>query len=90
MSDGANPVRSGSELDVHSVRERTTTQCRYAEVHVNDSYRQDGRILRAGHEHEVRAPIHSGAAETGSHPAVEIHVDARELRVIDKNASERI
>src|SRR5580700_1096860 len=42
-----------------------------------------------GHEHEVRAPIHSGAAETGSHPAVEIHVDARQLRVIDKDASEK-
>jgi hypothetical protein len=33
-----------------------------------------------GHEHEVRAPIHSRAAETGSHPAVEIHVDARDSR----------
>jgi polyisoprenoid-binding protein YceI len=42
-----------------------------------------------GHEHEVRAPIHSGAADTGSHPTVEIHVDARELRVIDKDASEK-
>src|SRR5580692_403053 len=42
-----------------------------------------------GHEHDVRAPIHSGAAETGSHPAVEIHVDARTLRVIDKDASEK-
>jgi hypothetical protein len=39
-----------------------------------------------GHEHEVRAPIHSAAADTGSHPAVEIHVDARELRVIDKES----
>ncbi len=42
-----------------------------------------------GHEHEVRAPIHSGTADTGSHPAVEIHVDARQLRVIDKDASEK-
>ena len=39
-----------------------------------------------GHEHEVRAPIHSGAADTGSHPAVEIHVDARALRAIDKES----
>jgi YceI-like domain len=37
----------------------------------------------------VRAPIHNGTAETGSHPAVEIHVDARQLRVIDKDASEK-
>jgi hypothetical protein len=43
-------------------------------------------FLGLGHEHEVRAPIHSGAAGTGSHPAVEIHVDARELRVIDKES----
>src|ERR1700692_3826578 len=42
-----------------------------------------------GHEHEVRAPIHSGAAETGSHPAVEIRVDTRALRVIDKDESEK-
>jgi polyisoprenoid-binding protein YceI len=42
-----------------------------------------------GHEHEVRAPIHSGTGDTGSHPAVEIHVNARELRVIDKDDSEK-
>lgn len=42
-----------------------------------------------GHEHEVHAPIHSGTADTGSHPAVEIHVDARALRVIDKGESEK-
>ena len=47
-----------------------------------------GAFSRLGHEHEVRAPIHSGTADTGPHPAVEIHVDARELRVIDKDASE--
>jgi hypothetical protein len=37
----------------------------------------------------VRAPIHSGAANTGSHPAVEIRVNAREPRVIDKDDSEK-
>src|ERR1700676_1131511 len=42
-----------------------------------------------GHEHEVHARIHSGTADTGSHPAVEMHVDARELRVIDKGESEK-
>src|ERR1700689_4292828 len=45
-----------------------------------------GALSGLGHEHEVRAPIHSGTAETGSHPAVEIHVNAAELRVIDKDA----
>jgi len=42
-----------------------------------------------GHEHEVRAPIHGGTAELGTHPAVEIHIDARALQVIDKDASDR-
>jgi len=42
-----------------------------------------------GHEHEVRAPILSGTADIGAHPAVEIHVDARALRVIDKDASDQ-
>jgi polyisoprenoid-binding protein YceI len=48
-----------------------------------------GAFSGLGHEHEVRAPIHSGTADTGSHPAVEIHVDARALRVIDKDTSEK-
>jgi polyisoprenoid-binding protein YceI len=48
-----------------------------------------GAFSALGHEHEVRAPIRSGTADTGSHPAVEIHVDARALRVIDKDASEK-
>jgi hypothetical protein len=42
-----------------------------------------------GHEHEVHAQVHSGSADTGSHPAVELHVDARALRVIDKDDSEK-
>ena len=42
-----------------------------------------------GHEHEVRAPIQSGTADTGSHPAVEIHVDTRALTVIGKGDSEK-
>jgi polyisoprenoid-binding protein YceI len=47
-----------------------------------------GAFSGLGHEHEVRASIHSGTADTGSHPAVEIHINARELRVIDKNESD--
>jgi hypothetical protein len=42
-----------------------------------------------GHEHEVRAPIRSGAADIGPHLAVEVHVDARELRVIGKDEPEK-
>src|ERR1700722_13037133 len=48
-----------------------------------------GAFSGLGHEHEVRASIKSGTADTGPHPAVEIRVDARELRVIDKDASEK-
>jgi polyisoprenoid-binding protein YceI len=48
-----------------------------------------GALSGLGHEHEIHAPIHSGTADTGAHPAVEIHVNARELRVTDKDASEK-
>ena len=48
-----------------------------------------GAFSGLGHEHEVRAPIHSGEVGTGSRPAVEIHVNASDLRVIDKDASEK-
>ena len=42
-----------------------------------------------GHEHEVRAPIRTGTADLGAHPGVEIHIDARALQVIDKEASDK-
>ena len=48
-----------------------------------------GAFSGLGHDHEVRAPIHSGTADTGSHPGVEVRVDARALRVIDKDSSEK-
>jgi polyisoprenoid-binding protein YceI len=48
-----------------------------------------GAFSAMGHDHEIHAPIHSGTAEIGAHPAVEIHVNARELRVLDKDASEK-
>ena len=48
-----------------------------------------GAFSALGHEHEVRAPIHSGVANTGSHPTVEVRVDARALLVIDKDDSEK-
>ena len=48
-----------------------------------------GTFSGLGHDHEVRAPIHSGTADTGSHPGVEVRVDARALRVIDKDSSEK-
>ena len=48
-----------------------------------------GAFSAAGHEHEIHGPIHSGTADSGARPAVEIHVNARELRVTDKDASEK-
>jgi hypothetical protein len=42
-------------------------------VHVGKT----GAFSALGHEHEVHAPIHSGLAGTGSHPTVEVRVDAR-------------
>jgi polyisoprenoid-binding protein YceI len=48
-----------------------------------------GVFSALGHEHEVRAPIHSGTADTGSHPAVEVHVNTGELRVVGKDEPEK-
>jgi len=36
-----------------------------------------GAFSALEHEHEVRAPIHGGVADTGSHPTVAVRVDAR-------------
>jgi polyisoprenoid-binding protein YceI len=72
------PVLSAQQHDIDT-RNSTLT------IHVGKT----GAFSGLGHEHEVRAPIHSGSADTGSHPAVEVHVDARSLRVIDKEDSEK-
>jgi polyisoprenoid-binding protein YceI len=67
---------------VSARQHKIDTQKSTLTIHVGKT----GALSGLGHEHEVRAPIHSGTAETGSHPAVEIHVNAAELRVIDKDA----
>src|SRR5580704_14515480 len=72
-------------LGVSAQQHNIDTQKSTLTIHVGKT----GVFSGLGHEHEVRAPIHSGTADTGSHPAVEIRVDARELRVIDKDASEK-
>jgi len=71
-------------VDVSAQQHAIDTQKSTLTIHVGKT----GAFSGLGHEHEVRAPIQSGTADTGSHPAVEIHVDARALRVIDKDASE--
>src|ERR1039457_4075343 len=66
-------------------QQNISTQNSTLTIHVGKT----GVFSGLGHSHEVRAPIQSGTADTGSHPTVEIHVDARELRVIDKDASQK-
>ena len=72
-------------LGLSAQQHNIDTQKSTLTIHVGKT----GALSGLGHEHEVRAPINSGTADTGSHPAVEIHVNARELRVIDKDSSEK-
>src|ERR1700687_3348128 len=72
-------------LGVSAQQHNFDTQKSSLTIHVGKT----GAFSALGHEHEVRAPIHSGTADTGSHPAAEMRVDARALRVIDKDDSEK-
>ena len=72
-------------LSASAQQRNIDTQKSTLTVHVGKT----GVFSGFGHEHEVRAPILSGTADIGAHPAVEIHVDARALRVIDKDASDQ-
>ena len=72
-------------LSANAQQHNIDTQKSTLTIHVGKT----GVFSGLGHEHEVHAPIHSGTADTGPHPAVEIHVDARALRVIDKDESEK-
>jgi hypothetical protein len=72
-------------LGVSAQQRNIDTQKSTLTIHVGKT----GVFSGLGHEHEVRAPIHSGTADTGAHPSVEMHVDARELRVIGKDEPEK-
>lgn len=72
-------------LGVSAQQHDIDTQKSTLTIHVGKT----GVFSGLGHEHEVRAPIHSGMADTGSHPGVEMHVDARDLRVVGKDDSEK-
>src|SRR5271167_1175040 len=72
-------------LGLNAQQHNVDTQNSTLTIHVGKT----GAFSALGHEHEISAPIHSGIADTGPHPAVEIHVDARELRVVDKDESEK-
>jgi polyisoprenoid-binding protein YceI len=71
----------GASAQQHAIDTQKSTLT----IHVGKT----GAFSGLGHEHEVRAPIHGGTADTGAHPAVEIHVNAAELRVIDKGESDK-
>jgi polyisoprenoid-binding protein YceI len=72
-------------FQVSAQQRNIDTQKSALTIHVGKT----GAFSALGHEHEIHAPIHSGTAEIGAHPAVEIHVNARELRVTDKDAAEK-
>src|ERR1700684_4169756 len=72
-------------LSVNAQQHNVDTQKSTLTIHVGKT----GAFSALGHEHEIHAPIHSGTADTGARPAVEIHVNARELRVTDKDSSEK-
>jgi polyisoprenoid-binding protein YceI len=72
-------------FQVSAQQRNIDTQKSTLTIHVGKT----GAFSALGHEHEIQAPIHSGTADTGARPAVEIHVNARELRVTDKDAAEK-
>jgi polyisoprenoid-binding protein YceI len=71
----------GASAQQHAIDTQKSTLT----IHVGKT----GLFSSFGHEHEVSASIHSGTADIGPHPAVEIHVNAAELRVIDKGESDK-
>jgi polyisoprenoid-binding protein YceI len=71
----------GASAQQHNIDTQKSTLT----IHVGKT----GVFSGLGHEHEVSAPVKSGTAETGGHPAVEIHVDARTLRVTGKDEPEK-
>jgi len=71
----------GASAQQHTIDTQKST----ITIHVGKT----GVFSALGHEHEVRAPIRGGMADTSSHPAVEVYVDARTLRVIGKGDSEK-
>src|SRR6202042_3524638 len=72
-------------LGLSAQQRNIDTQKSTLTIHVGKT----GAFSGFGHEHEVRAPIHSGTADTGPHAAVEIHVNASDLRVLDKDTSDK-
>ncbi|HEV8701766.1 MAG TPA: YceI family protein [Candidatus Polarisedimenticolia bacterium] len=70
---------------VHSQQQAVDTKQSTLSIHVGKA----GIFSGLGHEHDIRGPIHIGRVVTGAHPSVEVHVDARALKVIDKDEPEK-
>lgn len=49
---------------------------------------KSGLLSNFGHEHEIRAPIQSGTIDQGKR-MIEFVVDARKLRVVDRDVSDK-
>jgi polyisoprenoid-binding protein YceI len=49
---------------------------------------KSGLFSAFGHEHEISAPIQAGSFTEGN-PSVELAVDARQMRVMDKDVSDK-
>lgn len=73
-----------TSLSLRAQQHSIDTQHSTITIHVGKT----GMFSGLGHEHEITAPIHSGTAEEGSHPSVEVRVNARELRVTGKDEPE--
>jgi hypothetical protein len=72
-------------LGVSAQQHNIDTQKSTLTIHVGKT----GIFSGLGHGHEVSAPIHNGTADTGLRPKVEVHVDARGLRVVGKDEPEK-
>lgn len=72
---------TGVSAEQHAIDTKHSTLT----IHVGKA----GVFSALGHEHEIRGAIDTGRAETGAHPSVEVHVDARALKVIDEDESEK-
>jgi len=71
--------------DVSAQQQAIDTKQSTLTIHVGKA----GPLSAFGHEHEIRGAIDIGRADTGAHASVEVHVDARALKVIDPGASDK-
>jgi polyisoprenoid-binding protein YceI len=67
----------------------------YAQTHPMDAVKssvtirvsKSGFLSAFGHDHEIQAPVESGTIDSSADPKVQLHVDARKLRVLDPDVA---